>query len=47
MSLDTTHVLAIMNAYGGSEGLEDSVNYMVELMKEFAEAHDIEIIYFE
>ncbi len=47
MSLDTTHVLAIMNAYGGSEGLADSVNYMVELMKEFAEAHDIEIIYFE
>ena len=49
MSLDTTHVLAIMNAYGGSEGLEDSVNYMVGLMKEFAEAHDhdIEIIYFE
>ncbi len=47
MSLDTTHVLAIMNAYGGSEGLADSVNYMVELMKEFAEARDIEVVYFE
>ncbi len=47
MSIDTTHVLAIMNAYGGSEGLVESVNYMVGLMKEFAEAQDIEIVYFE
>ena len=47
MSIDTTHVLAIMNAYRGSEGLVESVNYMVGLMKEFAEAQDIEIVYFE
>ncbi|ADY36408.1 B3/4 domain protein [Phocaeicola salanitronis DSM 18170] len=47
MSIGTTHVLAIMNAYGGSEGLAESVDYMVGLMKEFAEAQDIEIVYFE
>ena len=47
MSIDTTHVLAIMNAYGGGEGLAESVDYMVGLMKEFAEARDIEVVYFE
>lgn len=44
---DTNRLLAIMNAYSGEEGLDDSVNYMVELLKEFADAQDIEIVRFE
>ncbi len=44
---NTEHLLAIMNGYSGSEGLEDSVNYMVDLLKEFAAAIDIEIVYFK
>lgn len=46
IELETTHLLAIMNGYAGSEGLPGSVEYMVSLLKEFAEARDIEIVYF-
>ena len=42
----TTRLLTILNAYSGKEGLEDAVDFMVGLMKEFAEATDIEIVYF-
>ena len=43
----TVHLLAIMNAYSGEEGLDDSVQYMIDLLKEFASAEDIEMIRFE
>ena len=36
-----------MNAYSGSDGLEEAVNYMVNLLKEFADAQDVELYYFE
>lgn len=42
----TVHLLAIMNGYSGQEGLEDSVNYMIGLLKEFAEATEIELVFF-
>lgn len=42
----TVHLLAIMNAYSGKEGLEEDVDYMVSLLKEFADATEIEIVYF-
>lgn len=47
LSLDTTHLLAIMNAYSGNDGLEESVNFMIGLLKEFAEAKDVRLVYFE
>ena len=47
ISSETTHLLAIMNAYSGSEGLEEDVHYMVNLLKEFADAQDVELLYFE
>lgn len=43
---DTTHLLAIMNGYSGEEGLEESVAYMVGLLEGFAEARNVEIVYF-
>ena len=46
ITAETTHLLTIMNAYSGREGLKDAVGFMVDLMKEFADATDIEIIYF-
>lgn len=46
ISEKTVHLLAIMNGYSGKEGLEESVNYMIGLLKEFAEATDIELVYF-
>lgn len=47
ISEGTTHLLAIMNAYSGMDGLEEAVGYMVNLLKEFAEATDIEINFFK
>ena len=47
ISSETTHLLAIMNAYSGSEGLEEDVHYMVNLLEEFADAQDVELLYFE
>lgn len=44
---DTTRLLAIMNAYSGMDGLKEDVDFMVNLMKEFADAKDIEIIFFK
>ena len=44
---ETTHLLAIMNAYSGEDGLDDSVQYMIDLLKEFASAEDIELVRFE
>lgn len=43
----TTHLLAIMNAYSGEEGLDDSVQYMIDLLKEFADAQSVELVRFE
>lgn len=44
---DTTHLLAIMNAYSGSEGLQEAVDYMAGLLKEYANAKNVELVYFE
>ena len=42
----TTNLLTIMNSYSGEQGLKEDVDFMVNLMKEFADAKDIEIVYF-
>lgn len=47
LSLETTHLLAIMNGYSGEEGLEASVHYLIDLLKEFAEAKQVELVYFK
>lgn len=46
LELDSTHLLAIINGYSGKEGLQEAAQYMLELLKEFAEAQDEELIYF-
>lgn len=46
ITAETTNLLAIMNAYGAQEGLQQDVEYMVNLMKEFADAQDVEIVMF-
>jgi len=46
LSEETTHLLAIINGYSGKEGLQEAVNLMQSLLQEFAEAENIEIIYF-
>ena len=46
LELGTTHLLTIINGYSGKEGLRDAVDYMIELLKEFASAEDIKQIEF-
>lgn len=47
LSLDTVHLFTIINGYSGKEGLKEAADYMVELLKEFAEATDVQMIEFE
>lgn len=46
LELGTTRLLTIINGYSGREGLDEAAGYMVELLKEFADARDEEVIYF-
>ena len=46
LGLETTELLAIINGYSGKEGLEEAAAYMVELLKEYASATEIQIITF-
>lgn len=46
LGLETTELLAIINGYSGKEGLDEAAAYMVELLKEYASATEIQIITF-
>jgi hypothetical protein len=47
LGLETTRLLTIINGYSGKGGLQEAADYMVELIKEFASAEDVELIVFE
>ena len=47
LGLETTHLLTIINGYSGKEGLREAADYMVDLLKEFASAENVELIEFE
>ena len=47
LGLETTSLLTIINGYSGKEGLREAADYMVELIKEFASAENVELIEFE
>jgi DNA/RNA-binding domain of Phe-tRNA-synthetase-like protein len=47
LDLETTRLLTIINGYSGKEGLREAADYMVELIKEFASAENVELIEFE
>ncbi|WP_029904602.1 B3/4 domain-containing protein [Prevotella sp. 10(H)] len=46
IELNTTAFFALFNGYNGKEGLVDAVNYMKSLLVEFAEAEEIQVIYY-
>lgn len=46
LELGTTRLLTIINGYSGKEGLQEAADYMIELLKDFASAEDIEQINF-
>ena len=47
LSVETTRLLTIINGYSGKEGLQEAAEYMVELLKEYALATDVQLIPFE
>lgn len=47
LGLETVHLFTIINGYSGKEGLSDAANYMVELLKKFVSAEEVQIIEFE
>ena len=47
LDLKTTRLLTIINGYSGKGGLREAADYMVELLKEYASAEEVELIEFE
>lgn len=47
MGLETTHILAIVNGYNGTEGLKEAAEMIQDLLREYANANDVTIIYFD
>ena len=47
MSVDTRHILAIINGYSGSEGLHEAATLTTELLQRYASAEDCQIWFFE
>ena len=47
LDLETTRLLTIINGYSGKGGLREAADYMVELLKEYASAEEVELIEFE
>lgn len=46
LDLNTTGLLAIVNGYNGKDGLPEAAESMVRLLKQYALAQNIEILYF-
>lgn len=47
LSLETTHLLLLINAYDGNRNyLEQASNLSIRLLKDYAEAQDISIVFF-
>ena len=46
MGLETTHILALINGYSGSEGLPQAAELTVELLRKYASAIDCEVLYY-
>ena len=47
MSVDTRHILVIINGYSGSEGLHEAATLTVQLLQRYASAEDCQVWFFE
>ena len=47
MDLETTHILAIVNGYNGKEGLQEAVEMIQTLLRNYTESDGGEIVFFE
>ena len=46
MGVQTTHILAVINGYNGTEGLREAAEMTLELLKRYAQATEGEICYY-
>jgi len=47
MTLETTHILAVINGYSGEEGLEEAADFTATLLRKYASCTDIRVFRFE
>ena len=47
MTLETTHILAVINGYSGEEGLEEAAEFTATLLRNYASGTDIRVFRFE
>lgn len=47
MGLETTHILAIVNGYNGTEGLKEAAEMIEDLLEKYGEADEVIITYFD
>lgn len=45
ITMETNHLLMIINAYGGKTRLEETIDYAVDLLKKYAEMTEYDIFY--
>lgn len=43
IGLETKRLLMLMNAYSGREGLEEAIEYSIQILEKYVEAEDIEV----
>lgn len=43
LSVETTHLLMIINGYNGNEGLQQAIDYAVKLLQKYAQATEFEV----
>ena len=46
MTINTTHILALVNGYGGVDGLTDAANMIQKLLMKYAAADQTTILYY-
>ena len=46
MGLETTHILAVINGYSGSDGLQEAAEMTLQLLQRYASATGGEITYY-
>ncbi len=46
MTIGTTHILALVNGYGGVDGLTDTANMIQDLLKKYAAGGEATILYY-
>lgn len=46
IEITTTHLLAIINSYNGEEGLNEASDFLQSLLIKYADARNIEVLYF-